>query len=296
MKTITFFSEKGGVGKSSMAIMYASWLKQKFGINVAVADFNGRIGGYRREEMAERERLITKNPELGLEPFDPAQTWPLIECKISEIRKIQKDTYSEFPYNNWFTKEIEDGRLKGYDIVICDFPGSLSGGEFNQLFYMKQLGLIVIPIENDQMTIQSTIRLINSIGNQQWANYCAFMNKAQLELLNLKSKYRSLMKALIETGLPMLPDMISFSSRMTSMSKVDNIRSTFGFPNFESKEFGSQKDLGIENLFIDVTKLLSKTTDLSGTEILNMDFASSLNKQDDELRQFSPSAFPELDM
>ena len=51
MKTITFFSEKGGVGKSTFSIMLASWLHHKMGVKVALADFN--LQGSRETEPAQ---------------------------------------------------------------------------------------------------------------------------------------------------------------------------------------------------------------------------------------------------
>jgi cellulose biosynthesis protein BcsQ len=68
MKTITFFSEKGGVGKSSFSIMYASWLS-KHGIDVALADFNHRISRYRESEIRARNKFIEENPEVTSSPI-----------------------------------------------------------------------------------------------------------------------------------------------------------------------------------------------------------------------------------
>ena len=51
MKTVSFYNEKGGVGKTTFSILYASWLKYKHGVDVAVVDLNNRIASYRKDEM-----------------------------------------------------------------------------------------------------------------------------------------------------------------------------------------------------------------------------------------------------
>lgn len=277
MKTITFFSEKGGVGKSTFSIMYASWLHDKMGAKVALADFNNRIKLYREAEKRSRNKFIQNHPETDIRPFDERTTWPIVTCLQRDIIKLSSET--SIPYGRWFDEQIsKGGSLHDYDIVICDFPGSLTGGEFMQINSINKMSLVVIPTENDEMTLNSTIRLHNMIHDR---NHCLFINKAQLGLKNFRGRYFRLGEILIKQGLPVLPDMVSYSERITTIDKVDIIRSTFGFPEFESPEYGMGKDLGIINLFIDVTRELAKCPDLRGTEASDLSFASELVKTKD---------------
>lgn len=291
MKTITFFSEKGGVGKSSFSIMYASWLHHKYGVKVALADFNGRINGYRDAEIESRNKFIKENPGTEIKPYDVNKTWPIIEAKIQEIRTYKK-MGSEEPYANWFEHEVLDGRLNGFDVVLCDFPGSLSGGEFFQILRKDEIGLIVIPTERDQMTLQSTFLMHHALPKQ---NHCVFINRARLDLMNFRSIYKKFAKLLLQEGIPLLPDMVSFSERMMTIDKVDILRSTFGFPNFNDPQFGSTKDLGIENLFIDVTRELAKTSDVFRTEPADLSFVNDLKKVNDG-RQIVGTPFKEYEI
>ena len=292
MKTITFFSEKGGVGKSTFSIMFASWLHHKMGVKVALADFNSRILFYREAEKNHRNVFLKKNPDSPLQPYDDRTTWPIIDCKAAEIAEIKRNG-SRFPYATWFAEEIaEGGRLSGYDIVLCDFPGSLTGGEFMQLSGMNYLSLIVTPTEKDEMTLHSTIRLHNTIKDK---NHCVFINKAQLGLKNFRGSYIKLGELLTKKGLPVLPDLVSYSERIMTIDKVDIIRSTFGFPDFSLPEFGLSKDLGIINLFVDVSRELAKCPDLKGTGEADMSFVEELDKQPDG-RQLKNSAFPQYEI
>lgn len=294
MKTISFFSEKGGVGKSSFSMMFASWLKQ-YEINVGLADFNMRISGYRRAEIRKIEAMIAKNVK-DVKPVDTKNAWPIVEATAREILETKKNYNSTFPYLEWFKNEINpdsEGRLADCDVVVCDFPGSLTGGEFAQVNLGKMLSLIVVPIERDEMTLQSTGRLVKTLENQD--NVRIFINKAQLGLRNWRSYYMKLGASLIKRNWPVLPDMVSYSERMMTMDKVDIIRSTFAFPDFNKPEYGTNKDLGIENLFIDITRELDKCTDIKGTAETDLSFVDKLVKKDDG-RQLKGTAFPEYEI
>ena len=290
MKTIAFFSEKGGVGKSSFSILYASWLKYQHGLKVALADFNDRISNYRDAEIAAREELIKKNPEI--KPFDLEKAWPIVECDIQEIIELKKSS-PIFPYADWLSKEIKHGRLKGYDVVLLDFPGNLNSGEFVQINKMDMVGLTVIPTEKDQMTLDSTLLLSEYLKSK---HYCCFINKVQLSLDNFKRQYAALSRILKENyNVKLLPDYVTLSDRMTTIDKVDIIRSTFGYPDFNGPAFKGSRDLGIENLFIDVTRLLQKAKNIPGTDRTDLSFVNSMTKKNDG-RQFAGSSFPEFEI
>ena len=291
MKTITFFSEKGGVGKSSYSLLYASWLHFKYGVNVAVADFNDRISSYRKKELTERERLVRENPDIPM--YDIEKTWPIVNATFKEIYEIRK-SYPKMANAIWFENEVTAGRLKGYDVVICDFPGSLTGAEFPDLPYSKKLCLMVIPTEKEEMTLQATLKLIPLLKGIK-AHYCAFISKAQVNLNNLRQGYVNFGRILRSKDVMILPDMISHSDRMATIDKPDIIRTTFNYPDFDSPVFSGSRDLGLENLFIDITRELAKTEDLKGTGTADLSFVNALTKTKDN-RQFTGSSFPEYEL
>lgn len=293
MKTITFFSEKGGVGKSSFSIMYASWLKHQHGLSVALADFNHRIAKYRSAEVRNRNKFIEKNPDAGAQPFDENNTWPIYEAYLKEIDEI-KDEGIQIPYAEWFKRAIKRENLDRYDVVLCDFPGSLDDGSYAQLLSQGLIRLTVIPTEKDEMTLASTLKLHNILKKHD-KNHCCFINKAQLGLKNFRNSYLTLGKRLTASGVPMLPDIVTYSERMTTIDKVDIIRSTFGFPDFSRKEYENISDLGLENLFIDVTRELAKTDDLPGTPAADLGFVEQMQKKKDG-RYFKGSSFPEYEI
>ena len=294
MKTLTYYSEKGGVGKSTFTIMNASWFMHNMGMKVAVADFNDRITMYRKAEIKNREKFIKENPDTDLLPLDEKTTWPIINCTAKEIINLKKSGIVH-PYAYWFENEIkEGGRLHGYDIILCDFPGSITGGEFVEMYAYKFLSEIVIPTEKDQMTLNSMMKLCECLKGGE-KDYCIFINKAQLGMKNFRNTYFNLGKLLISKGFPVLPDMISYSERILTIDKVNIIRSTFSFPDFNSPEFNNGNDLGIINLFIDVARELRKRPDIEGTEPVDMSFVDELEKTDDG-RQLKGTPFPDYEI
>lgn len=295
MKTITFFSEKGGVGKSTFAILYASWLHYKYGVKVALADYNFRIDAYRRDELRERAKLIARDPSVPA--FDETDAWPILTADAASINEIEKRCMGQFnPYVEWFReKTYRYGGMQDMDVVVCDFPGSLTGGEYSGLAMSNFLNLTVIPVERDPMTMKST-ELMHDIAERNNLNHCMFLTKVRVELVNLRKPYMLLADRIINRlQWPLLPDMVSYSERIRSLDKVENIRSTFEFADFDGPVWGKSRDLGIENLFIDVTKELDRTADLPKTKAADLSFVYALEKRNDG-RGLKGTAFPDYEI
>lgn len=294
MKTISFFSEKGGVGKSSFSILYASWLRYQHGLSVGLADFNARISSYRRQEMKEREKLIRSNPDADIRQYDEKKAWPILNCTFEEMERCRKEYSTEIPNSAWLREQIIDGPFQDMDVVICDFPGSLSGQEYIEVASSRLLSLVVIPTEKEPQTLDATITLSRMNGKMNQP-YVIFLNRANLGLRNIRDKYYNLVPLLAKQNYPILPDIVVNSERMGTIDKVDIIRSTFRYPDFSSKEFEGARDMGIENLFIDITRILGGRPDIAGTAETDLSFVKALHKKDDG-RQAKGSAFPQLEI
>lgn len=292
MKTISFFSEKEGSCKTSFSIMYASWLKYRYGVSVAVIDFNNRIRFYRESEIREREIFIKEHPEAGAQPLDTRTAWPIINAYTRDIEPY-RGVAKEHPYATWFRNEYLNGRLKDYDIVLCDFPRNILRHEFRDLVSLRLINLIVVPMGRDRVTIDSTIRLCRSLS-ACGQNYCCFINKARLGIRNFQGMDAQLGQEMTRRGIPMLPDMIT-PERIMTIDQFIITRSTFGFPDFTKGEFGRSSDQGLENLFIDVTRELNKTKDLERSGTADISFIDELRKMDDG-RMFRGSSFPEYEI
>jgi len=291
MKTISFFSEKGGVGKSSFSIMYASWLHFKHGIKAAIFDFNNnRIENYRKTEAVNKKKLLAKN---GLTFTPPDNIWPIYGLVGQDIYELKRDGAPI--YWSWFMEKCnKEGQ--DIDVAILDFPGALKSQEFMQLFNRGKINFIAVPVDRDTMAIRSALLMKKIFEKTNFENYAVFVNRGNLALPNLKKGSEKLAEGLKQRNLRVFPDMISESNKMSSIDKVSIIRSTFEYPDFSNKEiYGNSGDLGTENLFIDVTRELAKTKDIEGTGTADLSFVNNLVKVDDG-RQFKGSSFPEYEI
>lgn len=143
MQVISFFSAKGGTGKSTFNMLLASYLKYVLGKRVMVLDLDAP--GYNLSSTREREAdgMLQENPS-----FDANSLYP--------IRKIEDLTRSHIKVEIADLKNLEED----YDYVVIDCPGSLV--QTDASFQMLAAGvftLIVIPMDIDGMSIASSYSL-----------------------------------------------------------------------------------------------------------------------------------------
>ena len=289
MKTITFFNEKGGVGKSTISIIYASWLKYKHGIKVGVADFNYRLEMFRKNELdLMRENMSEETINEKLE-----KAWPLVTYSKKDEAHFRKNG-ALMPASKWLETQMKKGQLKDLDVIICDFPGSYENG-YNECMAMKDLGLVVIPIYKEKMSILCAMNT-DALNSRYQQNTCAFINKAQANLKSMANKYLRFAKMLKnEAELNLLPDIVLHSNRLDEIEKLDEIKNSFIYPDFNDTKFAPTYDFGLENLFIDVTKELDKCIDIPETEKTDLSCVNGLSKNGNGM-QYKGSSFPEYEI
>lgn len=289
MKTITFFNEKGGVGKSTISIIYASWLKYRHGIKVGVADFNYRLEMFRKNELdMMRETMNIEDVNEKLE-----KAWPLISYSKKDENHLRRNG-ALMPAAKWLETQMKKGELKDLDVIVCDFPGSYENG-YNECMVMKYLGLVVIPIFKEKMSILCAMNT-DSLNGRYQQNTCAFINKAQANLKSMANKYLRFAEMLRDTAeLKLLPDIVLHSNRLDEIEKLDEIKTSFDYPDFNDKKYAPTHDFGLENLFIDVTRELDKCKDIPDTGKTDLSFVHGLNKNVNGM-QFKGSSFPEYEI
>lgn len=288
MKVIAFFSEKGGVGKSTFTLMFASWLK-KHGIKVGVADYNKRLLEYRKDEILAMKNNNTFSEEII------QNAWPIVP--------VDKKFVSQFGSNNpghalWLEHEIQEGAFKDMDVVLTDLPGSISGREIIHLVMYKLVNLVIIPFDRDRQALGAAISVKNVLRQVDGCRYCGFLNMVQTAY-GKKADYQKIMEVMEKQKLPVLPDMISFSERMKQFEKVDMMRSTFSYPDWNNPAFKGSRDLGIENLFIDIAREMAKVPDFRKTAPANLYFVETLvkdNSMQSLNRQLNGTSFKDYEI
>lgn len=277
MKTITFYNEKGGVGKSAMNTLFANWLHYKNGIKTAMIDFDGKTAVNRRCEL----RYLTGK---GIEC---PEKYPIINAR----KKSDKGT--EDKYTNIIKNILKSEISPDTQVLVIDLPGTIDE-DLATAFLSGTFGLIIIPVTRDEQTIRAALNTMKLIKTMKQDCYC-FLN--EIQTYYSKSKYEDMADTLMQLNMTVLPDMISFTERFKNNTTQSKLRSTLFYPDWESKEYSGSKDLGTENLFISAAQLLLNTPDLSGTSPANIETLRGLEKKTDKqslARQLVNNSCPEL--
>lgn len=148
---ICISTQKGGVGKSTLTLLAASYLYYRCGINILVVDCDGQ---HSLVQIQSREKeAMTKNRFLS-EKLKAS----LLDKKTGKMRKVYPIYASTINQAVSFAEKkvalyAEEGTR--IDVVLFDFPGSATQeGIVDSLFAMDA---IFIPLETDLMVVESCI-------------------------------------------------------------------------------------------------------------------------------------------
>ena len=148
---IAFSNQKGGVGKSTMTILLASYLHYTKNLNVAVVDCDSPQ--YSLGNMRERDKQAVMKSDyfkqLMMAQFDRIgkKAYPIINSTPEEARETI----------DRFLEESEEH----YDLVIVDLPGTVkSQGVFRTIVNMDY---VLTPLVADRMVMQSSLAFSTTV-------------------------------------------------------------------------------------------------------------------------------------
>ena len=139
MQVMTFFTAKGGTGKTTFNMLLASYLKYQLGKRVALLDFDNpeyNLTFCRRREL---EFLRSRDGEV-----DERQFYPILTVQDITPANLEK------------TARQVLGLAADFDYLVMDFKGSLQAGD--PVSVMAEYGIlnkVAIPVELDPMIIAS---------------------------------------------------------------------------------------------------------------------------------------------
>lgn len=141
-KTIAFFTVKGGTGKTSIAVLFSSWLnKEKKKVLCVDADAPAyNLFNLRQREISEYE----KSPEMIDRhlPSGNNSIYPIIKLGTEEEKQ------------NLIRLKKEDI----FDFIVIDYPGSLTDSNAISLIKAKFIDLAILPTIMDTSVIVSNIK------------------------------------------------------------------------------------------------------------------------------------------
>lgn len=152
MKVVTIFSGKGGVGKTTMSILFASWLKYYMKQRVFAYDF----------ESPESRMVYKRNKDLqALEQKTQSLTHFVESMDFYPIGAIQGKPggYSNADLNR-IADGLEQAKSTGEGYIICDFPGRFESKEAVYTLVRRGLiDLIVFPIQPEEQSVASMLMI-----------------------------------------------------------------------------------------------------------------------------------------
>ncbi len=122
MKAFSFFSSKGGVGKTCHTELFASYLRYYYGTRVCVLNFESRL--FNILNFRESELQAMKNPDSSLSRYlskhdSVPSPYDIIDFVHSDKGKLEYTGLNKIMFDNCW--KFYDEHQYDYDYVLLDF-------------------------------------------------------------------------------------------------------------------------------------------------------------------------------
>mgnify|MGYP003290829534 CR=1 FL=1 len=226
MKILTFFSAKGGTGKTTFNVLLASYLKYELGHSVLFLDF----------DAPSFNACLIRSKEMS-SSHDESTLYPIQKVEDQSQEKI-------------LTVVRNISSLKDQiDYVVCDFRGSFS--KEDPVLTFAQYGIlnkVIIPIELDN-TILSSANTLASIFTHTHQDVTLFFNRVYGK--ENMQMYKEVRRMFLENGHQVSEHMVRNAVNLRRDSgSVRHLRSTVMFP----KRRIENENPGIIKLFEEVIR------------------------------------------
>ena len=232
MKVISFFSAKGGTGKTTFNVLLASYIKYRLGKRVMILDFDYPEHNLTFMRQRDLKYLESEGILFREEDFYP----------IEPINKYAAEDL------DWLTGTLNS--LSGsLDYLILDFPGSFASGDtICELVPEGYIDLMVLPVELDAMIIASMKSLAHILRENGQRTLLFFNRVCGRET---KAAYGRVRDWFAEEGSVISENYVKQSVSMKKeMDDVAHVRSTVDFPT----AYSNKRNPGIVKLFEEVLK------------------------------------------
>jgi len=165
---VAFSTQKGGMGKTSVTVLTASYLHYVKGYQVAVVDCDFPQHSIVKERKRDGDLVLNDGyfKRMAYEMYTPSgvKAYPVISSTAENaVRDAQN---------------LVDNGQKDLDIIFFDLPGTLnSGGVIKTLATMNY---IFTPISADRFVLESTLQYATMLND-----HIISLNKGNLKSLHL---------------------------------------------------------------------------------------------------------------
>ncbi|MGL5236122.1 MAG: ParA family protein, partial [Empedobacter falsenii] len=150
---ISFYTQKGGVGKSTLTILLASILHYRLGYNVLVMDCdypqNSLIHMRERDKDSIMQNEYYKQAAIKQFQTLKKKAYSIVKCKAEDALEIA-DT---------MMKELD----QTFDVVFFDLPGTANTK--GVLYTLNSMNYIFSPIIADRLVVESTLGFTKAFAN-----------------------------------------------------------------------------------------------------------------------------------
>ena len=225
MRIVSFYSAKGGTGKTTFNLLFASYLRYRLGLRVLFLDFDG----------PEFNAYFVRQRELEHFKGDMEELYPIEYVEGEGCRVMPGMTKGPAMTKGAGMTGLAE-KLRGLesqlDYIVLDFAGSFSAEDaVCQLSLAGVIDLIVIPTELDSITIASSKALSSTFAESSQKSMLFFNRVHGKESDEL---YAKLFAWFDENHLYMSHNMVrnSLAMRRDAESGGDNyMRSSVCFPS-----------------------------------------------------------------
>jgi len=155
MKTIAFFNEKGGTGKTLYNMLFASWLRYDMKRQVYVADF----------DFPSYQFFKTRQYEIALMQDNPKFAKMITSSPYPLVKVEGKDHYTPEQLQQIITDIRKMDQKEGF--YIMDFPGRFTPGcPVHAIATAGLLDHIIFPIDSDRQSRASAM-FVNAVVNSE---------------------------------------------------------------------------------------------------------------------------------
>ena len=226
MKRITIYNEKGGVGKTTVTAMLASFLAYREGRRVCVADFD--YPSYHMMDLRRSDIEILRDPKSPLSLWMAANPSP---APRFDIFRLPPAAGGHFQPEDIFAF-LDSVFSVDYDYILYDFPGRFSSDE--PVSFVAGAGLIdyvAIPIDTDIQSRRSALVVADAF-KREGIPLSLFWNRVSLsEAQGSGLRFQRGAAPFTERGMDVMEESLRDIRKISRPpSEMAFIRSTICFP------------------------------------------------------------------
>lgn len=203
---VSIYTQKGGVGKSTITTLLASVLHYRLGFNVVVMDCD--FPQHSLSNMRERDKVSIMNSEYHKKAV--MKQFQTINKKAYPIIKSKADIALETALENIRQLSVEP------DIVFFDLPGTANTK--GVLTALKSMDFIFSPITADRLVVESTLAFSKAFlqlphSDDQNDGLALWLFWNQVDGREKTGLYKAYQEVIEELGLLMMKEGIRDSKR-----------------------------------------------------------------------------------